>query len=269
MKKIAKASLFSRKGANLSMRCSYKVRWAFSLISISLGSIGFELSAQVPTSARQLIVSIAPDWDSRRAILQCFERSEPNEPWHPAFRHSWDVLLGAKGLAWGRGVFTPTNSKVPNKIEHDGRAPAGVFELGRLYGYAANPPAGSTWPYVQVGPSDAWIDDPRLPHYNQFVHLDPNNLPPWFESQKMRLGDSAYKWLLEIRHNCNPATPGYGSAIFFHVRRGPDTPTAGCTTMAVENLEMMAHWLKMERFPYYVLLPRSEYEKNRERWRLP
>lgn len=85
----------------------------------------------------------------------------------------------------------------------------------------------------------------------------------------MRLGDDAYKWLLEIRHNTNPASPGYGSAIFFHVRRGPTRPSAGCTTMAVENLESMIRWIKTDKYPYYVLLPQSEYQKMRSAWKLP
>lgn len=172
-------------------------------------------------------------------------------------------------MAWGRGVSAPTNPQISWKVEKDGKAPAGIFELGRLHGYAARPPQGAQWPYLQVGPYDAWVDDPRLPEYNRHVRVDPQNIPPWFESQRMRLGDAAYKWLLEIRHNTNPPQAGFGSAIFFHVRRGPDRPSAGCTTMAVENLEKMIRWIRVEQRPYYVLLPKAEYDKVRRPWGLP
>ena len=47
---------------------------------------------------------------------------------------------------------------------------------------------GAAWNYLQVGQWDAWIDDPRLPHYNHHVRVDPKDVPPWFESQRMRLG---------------------------------------------------------------------------------
>jgi L,D-peptidoglycan transpeptidase YkuD (ErfK/YbiS/YcfS/YnhG family) len=229
----------------------------------------FPLFSQVPTQARQLIVAIAPDWSSPKATLQCWQRDSTKAPWQPAFNEAWPVNLGRSGLAWGRGVFSPSDPKIPWKKEKDGKAPAGIFELGRLHGYASRPPKGASWPYLQVGQWDAWIDDPRLPQYNQHVRVDPKNVPPWFESQRMRLGDAAYRWLLEIRHNTSPTAPGYGSAIFFHVRRGVSTPSSGCTTMAVENLEAMIRWLRTEKRPYYVLLPREEYQRVRNAWGLP
>lgn len=225
--------------------------------------------SQVPSGGRQLILAVAPDWSSPKAVLQCWERDAAGTPWQQAFKSAWPVNLGRGGLAWGRGVFTPPSSSGGQKVEKDGKAPAGLFELGPLHGYASRPPQGATWPYLQVGPWDAWIDDPRLPHYNQHVRVDPSNVPPWFESQRMRLGDAAYKWLLEIRHNTQPALPGHGSAIFFHVQRGPNKASAGCTTMAQENLESLIRWLRAEKRPYYALLPRQEYERLRTKWGLP
>jgi L,D-peptidoglycan transpeptidase YkuD (ErfK/YbiS/YcfS/YnhG family) len=225
--------------------------------------------SQVPTQCRQLIVAIAPEWTSKKASLQCWQRDSAGAPWQPAFTNVWPVNLGRNGLAWGRGVSSPSNGKVTWKVEKDGKAPAGIFELGSLHGYASRPPQGANWPYLQVGPLDAWIDDPRLPQYNKHVRVDPNNIPPWFESQRMRLGDAAYKWLLEIKHNTSPPTPGYGSAIFFHVRRGVDRSSAGCTTMAIENLESMIRWLRADKKPHYVLLPQAEYDRLRKDWGMP
>ncbi|MCE9519734.1 MAG: L,D-transpeptidase family protein [Verrucomicrobia bacterium] len=224
---------------------------------------------QVPDESRQLLLAVAPDWNSQHATLQGFQRDGENEPWRAVFRTDWPVLLGRNGLAWGRGVFSPPDDKQPRKTEKDGRAPAGIFSLGPLHGYATAAPQGTRWSYIQVGPYDAWIDDPRLPHYNEHVRVNPRQIPDWFESQKMRLGDNAYKWLLEIRHNTDPARPGSGSAIFFHVRRGPDRPTAGCTSMALEDLERVIVWLRPEARPHYVLLPREVYEKLRIEWKLP
>lgn len=214
-------------------------------------------------------MGIAPEWTSTKATLQCWERNSAGGTWEPAFKSAWPVNLGRKGMAWGRGVFSPGNPAIAWKVEKDGKAPAGIFELGGLHGSASRPPQGAVWPYLQVGPYDAWIDDPNLPQYNQHVRVDPKDVPPWFESQRMRLGDNAYRWLLEIRHNTNPAAPGYGSAIFFHVRRGVDKPSAGCTTMALENLEAMIRWLRPEKKPHYVLLPKAEYERVRKAWGLP
>jgi len=225
--------------------------------------------AQLGAEVRQVIVAQPGTWNSNTATLQCYQRPSARAPWQPVFPQGIPVLLGRSGLAWGRGPFVPPQNGVPLKVEKDWRAPAGVFQLGLLFGYAGAAPAGTRWPYHQVGPWDAYIDDPQNPSYNRHVRVDPRNVPPWFEKQKMRLGDAAYKWMLEIRHNQNPAAPGYGSAIFFHVRRGPTKPSAGCTTMAVENLEAMIRWLDPRASPYYVLLPKADYAALRAAWRLP
>lgn len=239
-------------------------------IALALVAQAFSIAhAQLGSEVRQVIVAQAAGWNSNTATLQCFQRASARAPWQPVFPQGIPVLLGRSGLAWGRGAFTPPQNGIPPKVEKDWRAPAGVFQLGTLFGYALRPPVGARWPYHQVGPYDAYIDDPKLPHYNHHVRVDPRNIPPWFEKQKMRLGDAAYKWMLEIRHNQNPAASGFGSAIFFHVRRGPTKPSAGCTTMAVENLEAMIRWLDPAASPYYVLLPRADYAALRAAWRLP
>lgn len=197
--------------------------------------------------------------------LQCFERR--GDEWTAATT-AWPVLYGKNGLAWGRGVAG--NSGVGlQKVERDGRAPAGIFEVGKIYTYDRSLPDGARFPFHTVTRADAWVDDVRLPEYNRHVRIDPANPPPWFEKQKMRHGDFAYRWLVEIRHNSDPPVAGAGSAIFFHIRRGVSRPSAGCTTMAEENLVRMIRWLRAEKQPHYVLLPESEYTAKWKAWGLP
>ena len=77
--------------------------------------------AQVGKSVRQVIVAQAASWDSHTASLQCWQRTSAREPWQPVFPQSVPVLLGKKGLAWGRGVFTPPQNGIPAKIEKTGK----------------------------------------------------------------------------------------------------------------------------------------------------
>ena len=169
---------------------------------------------------------------------------------------------------WGRGVLG-TDEPGPHKAERDGRAPAGVFRIGKIYTEDPALPAGADFPMRTIGRGDAWIDDPKHPQYNQHVVIDPANPPPWFEKQKMRHGDFAYRWLVEIRHNSDPPVAGAGSAIFFHIRRGPQRPSAGCTTMAQDDLVSLIKWLRAEHRPHYALLPKSEYLAKWKAWGLP
>lgn len=214
---------------------------------------------------RQLVVSVAPTWDSNKGKLQRFERS--GKEWK-AVAPPVPVLYGKNGLVWGRGLLG-TNEPGAHKAEKDGRAPAGVFRIGTIYTYDEALPSGSNFPFHTVTTGDAWIDDVNHPQYNQHVTVDPANPPPWFARQKMRHGDFAYRWLVEIRHNSDPPVPGEGSAIFFHIRRGPSRPSAGCTTMAEENLVSLIRWLRADQRPHYALLPNSEYLAKWKAWGLP
>jgi len=228
---------------------------------------GGSYAAGVPDDCTQLIVGIAPDWNSMRGHLQLFERTSGGA-WTP-LASATRVLFGKSGVAWGRGVEGQNESGL-KKTEHDGRAPAGIFRIGRIYTYDAQLPPGSDYPFHQVRTADAWVDDVNSPDYNRFVTIpDPAKPPPWFAKQKMRHNDFAYRWLVEIRHNSDPPVPGAGSAIFFHIRRGVDRPTAGCTTMAESDLVKLITWLRAPRNPYYVLLPASEYSAKWQEWHLP
>ena len=85
----------------------------------------------------------------------------------------------------------------------------------------------------------------------------------------MRSGDFAYHWLIDIRHNADPPVPGAGSAIFFHIRRGENRPTTGCTTMAEPELVKIIAWLRATKQPCYALLPAAEYENKWRALNLP
>ena len=214
---------------------------------------------------KQLVVSVAPSWDATSGRLQRFERQGAG--W-VASGPAWPVLYGKNGLVWGRGVLG-SGEPGTRKVERDGRAPSGVFRIGKIYTYDAALPAGAQYPFRTVGLGDAWVDDVNSPDYNRHLVIDPANPPPWFAQQKMRHGDFAYRWLVEIRHNSDPPIAGAGSAIFFHIRRGPDRPSAGCTTMAEENLVSLMKWLRADQRPHYALLPRAEYLAKWQAWGLP
>lgn len=223
-------------------------------------------AAGVPGDCTQLIVAIAPDWNSPRGTLQLFERQRGGS-WN-AIGGQVPVLFGKSGIAWGSGVAGQDEPGLRKK-ERDGRAPAGIFRIGKVYTYDAQLPPGADFPFHQVTDADLWSDDPRSPNYNRHIVIDPRNPPDNYSHERMRSGDFAYRWLIEVRHNSDPPIPGDGSAIFFHIRRGVNRPTTGCTTMAESELVRVITWLREPKKPCYALLPAAEYEKKWETWNLP
>ena len=229
----------------------------------------FAARSENPPPAGQILLSVADSWSSKQGKLQGYQWDRKAGEWKPAFASPITVNYARNGLAWGRGVLA-ASSDATRKREGDGKAPAGYFAMTKVFGYASSLPSGAEFPYRQVGKWDAWPDDPKNPYYNRHVVIDPKKgVPSWFESQKMRHGDFAYKWLIEIRHNADPPKAGAGSAIFFHVRRGPTRYTAGCTSMRESDLVKIIKWLRSDANPHYVLLPKSEYKQLREPWNLP
>ncbi len=259
--------MISQETKRAPRRASVASRLAAWVLLVSASALPAGLAAGLDADVQQLVVSIAPGWDSTTGRAQLFERSGRGE-WKAA-SDSWPVLYGPTGLAWGRGVLG-TGEPGLRKVERDKRAPAGVFRIGKIYTYDSALPPGADFPFLTLTDADAWVDDPASSDYNRHVRIpDPENPPPWFAKQKMRHGDFAYRWLVEIRHNSDPPVAGAGSAIFFHIRRGPARPSAGCTVMAEENLVRMIRWFRAAKSPHYVLLPRAEYARKWEAWGLP
>lgn len=248
----------------MNLRACFPGWWA--VFVLALPSAGWTAGG-LPPDAKQLLVAIAKDWESDKALLWAMNRTP--EGWSSALGEPIEVLLGRNGLAWGRGVEP---AKAPDSLvkrEGDRRTPAGLFKVGKIFGEAAGLPGGGKYPYRQIGRWDAWVDDLKNPYYNRHYIAKPGRVPPWFESQRMRLGDAAYEFLVEIRHNADPPLPGYGSAIFFHIRRGEDRPSSGCTVMTRANLIRVIQWLREDASPHYVILPKSEYDRFQAAWRLP
>ena len=238
-------------------------RFLISLMAWLVASNAY--AAALPNDCAQLIVALAPDWNSVHGRLYLLEKG--GDKWR-AQAGPVPVLFGKNGLAWGSGI-AGQDERGLRKHERDGRAPAGIFQIGEVFTYDPALPSGANYPFHQVTDADVWSDDPRSPNYNRHVVIDPRNPPDNYSHEKMRGGDFAYRWLVEIRHNSDPPVPGDGSAIFFHIRRGVNRPTTGCTTMAEPDLVRLVAWLRAPQNPCYALLTLADYLSKWRSWNLP
>ena len=228
----------------------------------------------ISPNTTQLIVGVADDWSSNRVILTRFER-KPGGTW-ARIGSDISARLGAGGLAWGRGSIefggpsNVANATGPEKVEGDGRAPAGVFPLETVYAYEAAWGKRTAMPFVTVGVNDLFIEDPTSNSYNTHIRLDHAPATAWEKKEQMEQGDAAHRLKVFVGHNSHSPTPGRGSAIFLHVwRKNGAVPTTGCTAMSFENLSTVVRWLRPSADPAYVLLPKLVYQSVRSAMDLP
>lgn len=218
-------------------------------------------------NSQQLVVGVSSGWSSSSAKLYLYEKK--GKPW-ALKKGPWEVCLGRTGSAWGLGVHQ-NPSGVRLKKEGDQKSPAGAFYIGGAWGYAKEIKRNPKLPYRKVTPMDLWIEDSKSPYYNQHLVLKHPPKTAWEKQAQMKQGDHAHSLKLFVAHNPPPkATPGAGSAVFFHIWRGGGSkPTAGCTTMSEINLKELIAWIDPTKKPLYVLLPQAEYQKYRGLWKLP
>jgi L,D-peptidoglycan transpeptidase YkuD (ErfK/YbiS/YcfS/YnhG family) len=218
----------------------------------------------LPERTKQLLVVTAADWRTSKGALQQYARD--GRAWKPV-DIAFPVALGRNGMGWGRGRFSLDVQAAPEKLEGDGKSPAGIFELGDAFGYSPMPPQGCRLPYRMATSLDYFVDDPESKEYNSWIRLTPDdNFPQkrWKSFERMRLDSDAYELGIVVKHNMTPVVAGKGSAIFLHLRGGPDT-TAGCTAMSRNNLVEALRWLDTSRRPLLVQVPETVLQAGKQK----
>jgi D-alanyl-D-alanine dipeptidase len=232
----------------------------------------FRVPARLPdrgpiSALRTQLVSVTSDsWQATHGTLRRYER-QPGRAWR-ALGEPMRVVLGRAGYGWGDGLHgsgAPARRTGPVKREGDGRSPAGVFELGTVYGYSETA-SGISLPYASADAALRCVDDPTSPEYNQIL-LEPARAT-WKSAERMRRDDDLYELALVVRHNTGPVVPGHGSCIFVHVWQSSNTPVTGCTALDKANLKTLVKWLKPNA-AVLVALPASEYSALGRAWGLP
>jgi D-alanyl-D-alanine dipeptidase len=217
--------------------------------------------------SEQLVVVTTPNWASTTGSMRRFERASPTAEWHPVAR-AVPVVVGRTGIAWGVG-FDGVSSEGPHKREGDGKAPAGVFPLDTVFGFA--PPDSMQavrLPYAQLLPTTDCVDDTTSSHYNTVVDRASVPTVDWNSAEHMRQV-AQYKVGAIVGYNAMPPVRGRGSCIFLHIWAGPLSHTAGCTALDETELREAIMWLDPEKRPALVQLTVSSYSSLRTRWGLP
>jgi L,D-peptidoglycan transpeptidase YkuD (ErfK/YbiS/YcfS/YnhG family) len=226
------------------------------------------LAADRPwADSRQMIVVVVPAWNASGGEMSTW--SHDGKDWQ-SVAGAQPVTIGRTGAAWGLGLHPPQPGL--QKKEGDGRAPAGVFELGPAFGYA--PTLATAMRYLPMSATHWCIDVPGSPLYNTIVDakaVGDDAVEGSTEPMRRDLhadGDVRYRTGFVIQHN--PANvDGAGSCIFAHLWKAPGQATAGCTAMDDAAMQALSGWIDPALHPVFVLLPRAEYERLQGEWQLP
>ena len=195
-------------------------------------------------SSQQIILVVSDDFISPKAQLECYEGSE-------SLCGTIDVNIGKNGLGWGLGIQNlHQNQGEPLKYEGDKKAPVGVFNLTDIYGYSKT--HDFNMPYLHTSKNLICVDDSNSPFYNQVI--ESNGDEKSFEN--MKRSDHQYELGIMVAHN-SEAIEKRGSCIFLHVKKKKDAPTAGCTSMNLEEIKMITSWLDQSKNPILIQIPKS------------
>jgi D-alanyl-D-alanine dipeptidase len=219
---------------------------------------------------RQLVLVTADSWDARAGIMRLYERGEKG-PWRQNGAPI-KVTLGKNGLAWGRGLYGEAGDAPedgPMKREGDGKAPAGMFRLGPVFGYAPQATRKLRMAYTQMTDAFECVDDPASGRYNQVLDASGVAQRDWNSSERMHRDDHQYELGVIVAHNAAPAVSGGGSCIFLHVWQKPGAYTSGCTAMSLGDMKRLTAWLDQSKKPVLAQLPENEHAKFRKLYSLP
>lgn len=145
----------------------------FQLLAICILILGARMgyAQDVLKDHKQLLVVTSQDWNAVQARLQRYERITESEPWIPV-GEKIPVVLGKTGLAWGIGLQPfPINRILPSKREGDMKSPAGIFSIGKAFGFSPiSDMRHLKIDYLHIDDATEAVDDPLSQYYNCIVN---------------------------------------------------------------------------------------------------
>jgi hypothetical protein len=181
-------------------------------------------------AASRLVLVTVPTLTSSAGRLRLFERPRADADWRQV-GPAEPVTLGIRGIAWGHAFRHLAGNHEPAKTEGDKRTPAGIFAIGRPFGFAPSPLAG----YLQLGPDTVCVDDPSSPAYNTITSR--KAVSRLVSHEKMQ-ATALYRRGLVVDYPTDAANRA-GSCIFIHIWKSPASGTVGCIALPESRVAVL------------------------------
>jgi L,D-peptidoglycan transpeptidase YkuD (ErfK/YbiS/YcfS/YnhG family) len=198
-------------------------------------------------NASHLVLVTVPELSSSTGQLRLFERPRVEADWR-LVRSAEPVMVGRKGVAWSRAFRDLASDGEPLKVEGDDRSPAGIYWLGRPFGFAASSLAN----YLQIDSDSVCVEDPASSAYNKLTSRRVAGLAASKESMR---ATPLYRRGLVVNYPTDAANRA-GSCIFLHVWKRPGKGTAGCVTMPESRVAALQAFAN-RRATVIAILPES------------
>ena len=200
-------------------------------------------------AGEQIILVVGEEYNATKAKLYTFE--DGTKVFEPII-----VNVGKSGFGFGLGeVELFQKDKEPTKYEGDQKAPIGIFKLDAIFGYQKD--LKFKMPYIHAKKGVICVDDSDSEFYNRIIK-EAKIKPKSFE--EMRRDDGQYELGVVVGHN-KEQIKKRGSCIFMHVQKAQDAPTAGCTSMTLEEIKKIASWLDESKNPILIQVTRAQLEE--------
>lgn len=193
----------------------------------------------------QIILVTTDRTNSRNATISYYEKERWTWKWKK-------VYSSINGVVGKNGVTT-------NKVEGDGKTPAGIYSLTDSFGTAPKP-TNVKLPYTRINKYYYWIDDVTSRDYNKMYYFrgDPKKMWRSYES----LTHPLYSYVVEIDYNVNPIVKGKGSAIFLHTKNKSTNYTLGCVAIPKDNLVQIMKRLVPASRPHIIISDQNNLSKT-------
>jgi len=228
------------------MRVSFVVVAVFCAALAPSGALGQTCPASLQSASRFVLVTV-PAFGSSSGTMRLFERPLSGSAWR-SVGTAEPVMLGSKGVAWGRGFHHLAGRGEPVKIEGDRRTPAGIFGVGAPFGFASSSLAN----YVQLQPESVCVEDPSSPAYNTIASGDAVGRVNRKENMRQI---PLYRRGLMVEYPTDAANKA-GSCIFMHIWRNSSSGTHGCVVMPEERVAALQRFAN-QRSTAVAVLPEA------------
>jgi len=202
-------------------------------------------------SARRLVLVTVSDLSSSTATMRLYERAQPGADWRRVGGVE-RVNVGSRGVAWGRAFRALAAAGEPVKTEGDKRTPAGIYAIGRPFGFGPSPLAN----YLRLQPDNVCVEDPASPAYNTIATAEAVH----HANSRDNMGVMPrYRRGLIVEYPTDAASRA-GSCIFIHIWKGPSLGTSGCVTMPERRVAALQKFAS-EQPTVLALLPEAALRK--------